>query len=125
MQDPYIVERPLLRDVCATFTRDHVQACEQASRSDLARDVQASAIPPQALAGIPANFSFLAYPVPRYTREQREKLDVVDLDPVVIPLSGGQVKLEIDSFGRVGWFYVEGLPQYFEEIRNGASGHAL
>src|SRR5213079_1986471 len=100
-----------------------VAACESAGRRDLASDVYACALPPQALAGNAASFSFLAYPVPRYTFEERQKLAVVDLEPVQILLAGGKVTLDIDSFGRVGWFNVDGLPQYFEEVRNGASKH--
>jgi hypothetical protein len=83
------------------------------------------AVPPQVFAGSPEAYSFLAYPVPRLTCEERKGLLVRDFELVRVPMRGGEVGLELDAFGKIGWFYVHGLPEYFEPLQARVREHAL
>jgi hypothetical protein len=125
MKDPAVVERPFLRDVCPTFAKALASECESIGRSDLAGEISRVVVPPQLFAGSSEAYSFLAYLVPRLIYEERQGLEVRDFDLVRVPVRGGEVGLELDVFGKIGWFYVQGLPEYFEPLQMGVREHAL
>lgn len=126
MQDPFVVDRPLLRDVCLEFAVALVRECENSNLRLLAVELLRVAVPPQQLAGSPEAYSFLAYPVPRLSREERELLQVREnFERIRLRIRGGEVALELDCFGRIGWFFVTGLPQFFEPLQEGLRSHAL
>ncbi|WP_373717280.1 hypothetical protein [Roseateles sp.] len=125
MEDPWIVDRPLLADVCPAFARAATTGCQAIGRLDLAIELARVVLPPQIVSGSPASFSFLAYPVPRLTYEERKLLEVRDFERVQVPVGTGLIQLELDAFGKIGWFYVERLPEHFRTIVQGAQQHAL
>jgi hypothetical protein len=125
MEDPAIVTKPLLADACRGFAGEVMAGCYAIGRVDLADELARVVLPPQIIAGGAPSYSFLAYPVPRLTREERELLQVQDFELVQVPVRKGVVGLELDAFGKIGWFYVERLPEYYEEVVNGAQQHAL
>ncbi len=119
------IEGPLLRDVCSEFADVLIKECAVIGRSDLAGDLVRVVLPPQLIAGSAEAYSFMAYPVPRLTYEERQHLEVREFELIRISLRAGQVELELDCFGKIGWFYVKELPEYFEGIKAGAEQHAL
>lgn len=124
MEYPLIVPKPLLADACRAFASAVTAGCYAISRADLADELARVVLPPQIIAGAAPSFSFLAYSVPRLTREERELLQVRDFELVQVPVGEGVVGLELDAFGKIGWFYVERLPKHYEAVVKGALQHA-
>lgn len=122
---PWIFNRPPLADVCPAFASAAATGCQAIGRSDLVAELARVVLPPQIISGSPASYSFLAYPVPRLTNEERRLLEVRDFEVVQVPVGAGLVQLELDAFGKIGWFYVERLPEYFEALVQGARKRAL
>ncbi|QGJ20112.1 MULTISPECIES: hypothetical protein [unclassified Polaromonas] len=125
MTDPFLVNRPFLTDVCPAFARAVANGCRVIGRSDLAEEIVRVVLPPQLIAGAPDSYSFLAYPVPRLTLEQRQLLEVRDFERIQVPVGAGTVSLELDVFGKIGWFYVDMLSEHYEAVASGAQQHAL
>ena len=124
MADHAIVTKPLLAEACGAFASSVAHGCQAIGREDLAEELARVVLPPQIIAGTAPSYSFLAYPVPRLTREERELLQVRDFEVVQVPVGDGVVKLELDVFGKIGWFYVERLPEHYEAVVKGAQQHA-
>lgn len=124
MTDPFLVDRPFLSEVCPAFASAVTNSCREIDRSDLAEELVHVVLPPQLIAGSPDSYSFLAYPVPRLTHEQRQLLEVRDFERIRVPVGAGTVSLELDVFGKIGWFYVDSLSEHYEAVVSGAQ-HAL
>jgi hypothetical protein len=125
MEDPAIVTKPLLADACPAFASAVTAGCYAISRADLADELARVVLPPQIIAGAAPSYSFLAYPVPRLTGEERERVQVRDFELVQVPVGEGVVGLELDAFGKIGWFYVERLPEHYEPVVKGAQQRAV
>jgi hypothetical protein len=125
MEGPAIVTKPLLADACRAFASAVTAACYAIGRADLATELARVVLPPQIVAGAAPSYSFLAYPVPRLTREERELLQVRDFELVQVPVGDGVVGIELDAFGKIGWFYVERLTDHYEAVVEGAKQHAF
>jgi hypothetical protein len=124
MTAPFIVDRPFLIDVCPAFASAVANGCRVIGRSDLAEEIVLVVLPPQLIAGTPDSYSFLAYPVPRLTFEQRQLLQVRDIERIRVPVAAGTVSLELDVFGKIGWFYVDTISEHYEAVVSGARQHA-
>jgi hypothetical protein len=80
-------------------------------RSDVAEQLSAVAIPAQAIPGSPVEFSFMAYPIPRLTYEQRLATRFRPEETIVVAIASGSVGLILDHFGWIEWFEVCSLPE--------------
>lgn len=60
----------------------------------------------------------MAYPLPRLTREQREKMDVRDFRSITIRVRNGCITIDLDVLGQINWFYVYNLPELYHQLQN-------
>jgi hypothetical protein len=96
------------RELSAAFTKQ--------GRIELAEQMLRVVIPLQALRGTPESFSFLAYPWPALTYEQRQAMELAEWDRVMIEIDGGSVGVDLCDFGQVNWFYVDRMPELYSAI---------
>jgi hypothetical protein len=73
-------------------------------------------VPSQILDGTPRNFQFMAYPLPRLSYEERQKHVLFSEETITISGSNWTVSLDIDLFGRINWFYIEGIPELYHAL---------
>src|SRR5215207_405608 len=68
-------------------------------RQDLASQLRRVMVPSQAIQGTAQTLSFMAYPMPRLTTEQRASLDLRDWESIKAPVQQGSITLDLDDFG--------------------------
>jgi hypothetical protein len=73
-------------------------------------------VPKQRVAGVPEEFSFLAYPMPYLTREQREAAGIQEWRSVSVNLGEARIRIDLDDFGQINWFYVSDLPGMYSDL---------
>lgn len=71
----------------------------------------------QVISGAPANFSFMAYPVPRLSFEQRQTMDLQGARSVNVNLPGSHIRIDLDDFGKINWFYITNRPEMYVALR--------
>lgn len=71
----------------------------------------------QVLKGTPENFSFMAYPVPRLTFEQRQATDMQGTKSVSVKLSESHITIDLDDFGKINWFYITNVPEMYAALQ--------
>lgn len=108
------VENVLLASICADEVAGLMSELSRLDRQEVAAQLSNVVVPSQALPGDSATFSFMAYPWPRLTQEQRESVSVV--------VGEGTVGLDLDEFGQINWFYVSGVPVMYRLLRS-LNGH--
>jgi hypothetical protein len=85
-------------------------------RPDLSQQMRRVVIPRQTLAGSADSFSFLAYPWPRLTYDERMAIELRDCERVKVELTMSTIAIDMDDFGQINWFYVERFPALFSAI---------
>ena len=73
-------------------------------------------IPLQMVSGSESDFSFMAYPLPRLTVEERNSMELTGGDTIVIVENKISIRIDLDDFGKINWFYITGMPDVFGEI---------
>ena len=68
----------------------------------------------QIITGGENDFSFMAYPVPRLTKEELRDAEFCDEISLNVKIESGEVKICFDNFGRINWFYIKNLPDIFK-----------
>jgi hypothetical protein len=72
-------------------------------------------VPYQILGGRANEFSFLCYTVPRLTFKERQLM--VQNEARIANLKDIGVRLDIDEFGKIGWFYVKEMPEMYNRLQ--------
>lgn len=107
----------LLKEACPTFFNALVQHFSGIGASDMICQLEAVWVAAQVISGTEVDFSFMAYPLPRLTAEQRASMDFVGADRIQAKFDGAQVIIDLDDFGRINWFRVTNCPHFFVEIK--------
>lgn len=116
------VENVLLASICADEVAGLMSELSRLDRQEVAAQLSNVVVPSQALPGDSATFSFMAYPWPRLTQEQREKAVLRERESVSVVVGEGTVRLDLDEFGQINWFYVSGVPVMYRLLRS-LNGH--
>jgi hypothetical protein len=84
---------------------------------DFEKQLRAVHVPSQILGGLPSSFQFTAYPLPRTTYQERLLLPVSPEKTIEIVGTSWKIAIDINLFGRISRFYVDGIPELFEALR--------
>ena len=79
----------------------------------VAEQLERVVVPLQLLDGTPEQFSFKGYPLPQPTYEQRIQMKLTDFSNIDINVLGGAVRVVIDEFGQIYWFYFHDMPSFY------------
>lgn len=74
-------------------------------------------VPSQILDGAEENFSFMAFPIPRLSVEQRLLAHLQEETEIEVMSGTARIRIVLDEFDRISWFYVEDLPQLFHALK--------
>lgn len=118
MNEPWLRNGPVLKDPWDNVSRELWGALHEIGEIDVATQFENVMVPLQGLKGSENEFSFMAFPVPRLTREQREKMDVRDFRSITVRVRGGRIRIDLDVFGQINWFYVYDLPDLYHQLKN-------
>ena len=111
--------RPLamsLVEACPAITEMLNSHREELNVRGIALQLDAVWVASQVVAGTENDFSFMAYPIPRPTLAERRLMELVDEESIVISENNTSIRIDLDDFGRVNWFYVKNLPFAFQQI---------
>jgi hypothetical protein len=100
----------LFRTISQETLDELAQEMTRLGHGDIAVELRNVLIPLQVLNGTPSSFSFMAYAVPRLTLDQRKSMAIQDVSCIETTCLGGRIRIELDDFGKINWFYVDGLP---------------
>jgi hypothetical protein len=106
----------LLRMVWQGFFSELQGGLSRVGESEVASQLEHVLVRSQILRGVPQHFSFMAYSVPRLTREQRANMKMGGRRTLELELLGGLIQVELDDFGRVNWLYVSELPALYDQL---------
>jgi hypothetical protein len=113
---PRVLPGTMFKLACPALFASLADHLRRLGERDLADQLSEVFVPPQVLNGSPHMFSFLAYAVPRLNFEQRRTRVFADTRSVAMDLAQGHVRIDIDEFGMINWFYTTALPQMFDEL---------
>lgn len=74
-------------------------------------------VPSQILSGTPSHFQFMAYPLPLLSFEERQKHQIFPETTVDVQGDDWKVAIDINLFGRINWFYVDGIPELYDALK--------
>ena len=89
----------------------------ESSDQDIVQQLHNVLVVSQVINGDPANFSFMAYPVPRLTFEQRQLMDLQGARSVNVDIPESHIRIDLDDFGKINWFYITNLPEMYVALR--------
>lgn len=89
----------------------------ESSDQDIVQQLHNVLVVSQVINGDPANFSFMAYPVPRLTFEQRQLMNLQGARSVNVDLPESRIRIDLDDFGKINWFYITNLPEMYVALR--------
>lgn len=84
---------------------------------DIVQQLNDTLVASQVLNGTPENFSFMAYPVPRLTFEQRQLMDMQGTTSINVYLQESHIRIDLDDFGKINWFYITNLPEMYAALQ--------
>lgn len=84
---------------------------------DIVQQLNDILVASQVLNGTPENFSFMAYPVPRLTFEQRQLMDMQGTTSINVDLQESHIRIDLDDFGKINWFYITNLPEMYAALQ--------
>ncbi|HJS92176.1 MAG TPA: hypothetical protein VJ738_19575 [Steroidobacteraceae bacterium] len=122
MNEPWLRNGPVLKDPWDNISEELRGALREIGELDVAKQFASVMVPLQGLKGSENEFSFMAYPVPRLDREQREKMAVRDFRSVTVGVRSGRIRIDLDVFGQINWFYVYDLPELYHQLQNSMAG---
>jgi len=106
-----------LNEACPDLVASLISRLSNAGHSELADQLPKVLVVSQALAGNEDKFSFMAYPVPRLTFEERQTIPIKERDSIDLRLLDGSVVIDLDGYGRINWFHVSNLPNIYKALR--------
>ncbi|GKS91324.1 hypothetical protein [Acidovorax sp. SUPP2539] len=74
-------------------------------------------VPAQKIAGEPIDFSFMAFPYPRFFAEQLKEAPLVEEVMYLIDHREAKFRVDVDHFGQINWFYIKGVPVIFDLMK--------
>lgn len=107
----------MLKTTCPEMVNELICHLRCVGKEVIASQLEDVIIPFQALGGHGENFSFMAYPIPRLTFEQRQLMDLQDTVSLEIRYLSGLVRIDLDDFGKINWFYITGLPGIYSAVK--------
>ena len=87
------------------------------SDQDLVQQLPNVLVVSQVISGAPANFSFMAYPMPRLSFEQRQTMDLQGARSVNVDIPESHIRIDLDDFGKINWFYITNWPEMYVALR--------
>jgi len=106
-----------LKDACPDFVSAIRQHLERVGRDGVSRELDDVVVPAQALGGVDDDFSFMAYAVPRLTQNERKRMNLVESEEISIPLADSIIRIDLDDFGKINWFYVKNWPAIYGQLK--------
>ncbi len=106
----------MLRDVCPHVSSELVRELQRIGETILVLQLAKILIPRQTLAGVPEEFSFMAYPMPYLTLKQRQATGIQDSRSLSVDLGEARIRIDMDVFGQINWFYVSDLPGMYSDL---------
>lgn len=106
-----------LKDACPVTFSEMTRCLQELGKVDLVEQLTRVLIGSQQLAGCSEEFSFMAGPVPRLTLEQRYAMDLQEEERVDLKIENGIIRIDLDNFRQINWFYVTNLPHVYAEIK--------
>lgn len=108
----------MLVEACPQLVDSLIDSLNEGANPDLAEQVKRAFVPIQGMSTSHAeDFSFMAYPLPRITIEQRKIMQLGEEKSINVQLLRGRVRIAIDEFGQINWFYVIGSPETYAEVK--------
>lgn len=108
-----------LGDVLPAFAGQLEAALFSISEDVIASQVERLFVPTQKLAGQPEQFSCLAYPIPRPTLNERERLPIREPRTIVVSIGSAQVTVCADEFNLINWIQMAGVPDLHQDLAAG------
>ena len=62
------------------------------------------------------NFSFMAFPYPRLTLEERKNLPLLDEKSHHIKCGDVNIRIDVDQFGQINWFHLTGASDLHRKL---------
>jgi hypothetical protein len=115
-KDPWFGPGPVLRESWADHWGEFLAAVRHIGEVEAATQLESVMVPLQTMNGSEREFSFMAYPIPRLTREQREEMELRDSRSVSVKVLNGRIRIDLDDFGQINWFYVFDLPELYHKL---------
>ena len=106
-----------LENACPSMVSLLRESLQLMGRKEIAAQLSSVIVPAQAITGSATDFSFMAYPIPRLTYDERRSVDVVAPESIVVSAAESTVTIELDSFGKINWFYIVGLVGTYSELK--------
>lgn len=106
----------LLKDASPALCNWITSQLERLDKHELCRQINAVWLLQQQLAGVEQQYSFMAYPLPRLTRQERQTAVFVGASAHSLAEHEIEVIIDLDDFGIVNWIRVENFPQSYIEI---------
>ena len=113
MKEPFGV---MLRDACPQVVAKLADHFNNSGDQDLTRQLNEALVVSQVLNGTPEGFSFMAYPVPRLTFEQRQSMVLQETRAIDVPLPDVRIRIDLDDFGKINWFHVTNYPEMYASL---------
>ena len=105
-----------LSDVWPTQLAELMTMLDAMGRSEIGEQLSRVTMPAQDVNGSPKAFSFMAYPLPRLTYEERSAMELRPCESILLRSSEGKVTIDLDDFGQVNWFWLSDLPAMYESL---------
>ncbi|MFZ6755226.1 hypothetical protein ACO0KY_17825 [Undibacterium sp. Dicai25W] len=80
-------------------------------------------VPYQVPNGASGEFSFMAYSVPRLTPEERQLMALKEAETIMLDDLG--IRIDVDDFGKIAWFYIKNMPEMYELFQRSLSFDAM
>ena len=112
-------ERPpavMLRDACPSLVFDLKAWLSEHDSLEIADQLDSTVVVKQRLGGSPDNFTFLAFPIPRLTLEQRITAGFRPDTSLVLAIGAATATIDIDEFGKICWFEIQNMPSTYAEL---------
>ena len=106
-----------LEEVDTFFFSSVLNELEKMNQCAICQEFGEVVLPLQEISGVAQDFSFMAYAWPRLSLEERNSKCLVDPSEMEISVLGGVVKIHFDWFGRIDWFFVKNIPDFFYALR--------
>jgi hypothetical protein len=105
--------------VCAEVLSEVSTALLNMGEREVVSQLPDVLVPAQDLNGTSERFSFMAYPVPRLSSEERETMELRDARSIRLKLKSGSVQIELDDFQQINWFHVSDVPEMYSTLKKG------
>lgn len=117
IDDPWFGPGPMLKESWSNIFGEILTAVRDVGELETCMQLENVMVPLQNIKGSEREFSFMAYPVPRLTREQREKMEVRDFRSITVRLRAGRIQIGFDVFEQINWLSVSDIPELYLDLK--------